>query len=242
MYLTAMLVRKSAPPVEGVNALLFEEPANFERLSTSPSTRTILGIVETYVAGARTLRASKRQIPGAGNAVDAYIDIVISGEISLDALREIGARTRVELGKPTAADTIAWTDGVVLVRAYIRQDMEPLGTLDRLLLASEALLANPRLDEPLLIIKKVRHEDASTYELDEASTDRLRLLHGDGWVPPRITLSDEVADDFHVTLGEDIHDHLVGVMTGGIEPSHLARLGGVEIVDEHGVPIPTRRR
>jgi hypothetical protein len=96
---------------------------------------------------------------------------------------------------------------------------------------ASALLAHPQRSDPALTIKRVRQGDSSVFQLDQSSENRLRILHGEAWVSPRITLSDDVEAAFQAQHG-DIRDHLTSMMTGGLDPEHLLRLGGIEIVDE----------
>jgi hypothetical protein len=102
--------------------------------------------------------------------------------------------------------------------------------------AARALVANPRREQPPITIQERRGEDGVVFQLDGASAERLRALHGAQWQAPRVGISDDVRAAFEASQG-DIHPFLVSVMTGGIDGPYLTRLGGVEFVDEQGMII-----
>lgn len=237
MYLTAMLVRNPVRDWEGVNVLLYDEPGLMDPLEQPPTTRILIAALDDYARRTRTLRGSSVVVPRGGNAVDAYIDVVVAGELPIGALDFIERRTQDELARPEAAETVAWTEQGVLVRAYVRPDKSPAETLQLLMRAARALVANPRREQLPITIRQLREEDRIVFELDEASVERLRALHGAEWKAPRVGISDDVRDAFE-TLHGDLYTFLVSIMTGGIDGPHLARLGGVEFVDEQGIRHP----
>jgi len=236
MYLTAMLVRNSARNWEGVNVLLYQEPDRFDPLPQASPARAVIRAIEACIRNASALLGSAVIVPRGGNAVDAYIDVVIAGALQVAALDLIQQRTRQELERPDAAETVAWAEQGMLVRAYVRPDKDPADTLQRLVQASRELVTHPRREQPPIRIVEIRRQDGFEFALDALSTQRLRALHGAKWTSPRIHISDDVRTAFQALHG-DIHDHLVAVMTGGIDSPYLTRLGGVEIVDEHGALI-----
>lgn len=233
MYLTAQLVRNSVHDWRGINAFLYEEPHNLETLPEPPTARALLRAVERYASTGKTRRGALVVVPPGGNAVDAYIDIVTAGALLVEALDIVEARTRLELTLEKAAETVAWADEGLLVRAYVRPDLDPVAILQLLVQSARDLVAHPRLDQLPIRVRVLRRGDRSEFELDEASIERLRALHGERWTAPRVGISDDVRDAFEALHGDDIHAHLVTVMTGGLDASHLARLGDVEFVDEH---------
>jgi hypothetical protein len=230
-----MLVRNPVRQWQGVNALLYEEPDDSVPLPQPSTTRAALQSIEGYAAAGKTLRGSSKDVPPGGNAVDAYIDVVVAGDIAADVLDRVEQRTREELEDPAAAETIAWAEGGVLVRAYVRPDKNPAETLGQLMAAARDLVANPRRTQPPIRIREIRGPDGVVFELDEQSMKRLRALHGAEWTAPRVGISDDVREAFEKLHG-DIHDQLAVVMTG-IDRSYLTRLGGVEVIDERDFVI-----
>jgi hypothetical protein len=101
MFLTAMLVRNPVHGWEGVNTLLYEEPGDADslRLPESPTTRAMIGALDGHVTGARTLLGSSIVVPRGGNAIDAYIDVVI-----VDAFR-----SRCSI-RSSSAPSWSWSD------------------------------------------------------------------------------------------------------------------------------------
>lgn len=237
MYLAAMLVRNSVRRWEGVNAVLYEEPRRLDPLPSPPTTRALIGAVEAYVGAAQTLRGVAVGVPGTGLPVDAYIDIVTAGPLDVGILNQlVRPTTEKELTKAEAAETVAWAGHDLLVRAYVRPDIDPVETLRKLMRAAVDLVANPRVDQPPITVWERRVPDGYVFELDGPSAERLRALYGEAWVAPRVRVSDDVREAFQELRGE-IREQMVGVMTGGLDSHYLTRLGGVKIVNEQGTVL-----
>jgi hypothetical protein len=239
MYLTSMLVRNTAHDWRGTNAHLYEEPTALVSISPSAKTRQLLELADLQIKAARKLRASKIAVPSVGNAVDAYLDVIVAGDLSIESFDRIADRTRRELETPTAAEAIAWADSGVLVAVFIGRGQDLAGTFEKLSATAKELLSNPRLEQAPLRIKELREGSGASFELDQDSADRLRVLHGQEWVPGRITISDDVRDALREIHG-DFYKQLELIMTGGIDEVHLVRLGGVEIYDAQGNVRPRR--
>lgn len=232
MYLTAQLVRNSVHEWKGINAFLYEEPHTLKAHPQPLTTRALLRAIEQYASAEKTRRGAVVLVPPGGNAIDAYIDIVTAGALHADALDVVEEAIQRELTLDKAAETVAWANQDLLVRAYVRPDLDPVAMLQQLMRSARDLVAHPRLDQLPIRIRELRRGDRSEFELDEESVERLRALYGEQWIAPRIGISDDVRDAFAALHGGDILAHLVTVMTGGLGASNLARLGDVEFVDE----------
>ncbi len=233
MYLTSMLLRNSAHNWQGTNVLLYEEPVELGSLEVSSTTRQLLGLIEARIGAAKTLRAAKIAVPGGGHGVEAYLDILVGGSLSIEAFTRIAERTRQELENPSVAEKIAWSDSSALVSAYVRRDLDLVATFEILRAAAGSLLDNPQLEQYPLRIRELRRESGSVFELEQESIERLRALHGSDWIAPKLHLSDDIRDDLQQMHG-NFNEQLVPLMTGGIDEIYLVRLGGVVLVDAEG--------
>lgn len=233
MYLTAQLVRNDVRGWEGVNAFLYNEPAHLEALPQPPTARAIVQAVDQYASTPRTPSGSIVVVPPGGNAVMAYLDVVVGGPIPLDSLDKIEQDTRDKLKRDDATETVAWASEGFLVRAYVRPGLNLDETLRRLALSAREIVTNPRLEQPPITILELHRSDGFTFAPDEPSKSRLRALHGDRWEVPQIGISYDNRSAFEAMHG-NLYEHLMVAMTGGLETAHLARLGGIQFVDESG--------
>jgi len=62
---------------------------------------------------------------------------------------------------------------------------------------------------------------------------RLSPLHGAGWTPRRISVSQDNEADYRLMRGEDIRSAILESLTE-LELPHLRGLGGVDFIDPGG--------
>jgi hypothetical protein len=183
--------------------------------------------------------------PG-GNLVRSYVDVVAHDDTSFSAIEDAlkSARARVHGALPIV------TRGRVGVRfgAELGLAEDAWGSeFDELGARALSLLRAPPVSswrglDPVVIAMSVEG-DQTAFHLAAGTTDRLKAVAGEHWVPSGIVVRREVRDDLAFYRG-DILREIARALLPNVSDEELLRLGGVRVVDASGALVvewPARR-
>lgn len=225
IYLTAQLVKPSRFSGEGVNAFRRRYPGPL------PQEANPLSSIEKILQNPGELIGSSIEIPPGGNAVHAFLDLVIPDDADKEKSRRWlkGARSVIE--NATSNDiAVPLEGGKALFRFYALPSIDFVATFERLMSAALSTFETTS-PEPLRVIVD-RGADVSIFRLDDASIARLRVLHGEEWSVPRIHVRDDVSADFEAYHGS-LFAHLAEVLTG-LARYYVKGLGGIVFIAPNG--------
>lgn len=226
IYLTAQRVRSRRAPASAINCYLHRRPGE-----PIPAGSDSLAVADAVARDPGALAATDVRLRPGGNRVEAFLDVVGPDDLDAVALRPVLADFEARVGA-AATNELGARSAIGVLRLYVGPTLELLPVYRELRAAAEELLSSARPASAPLVVRVDHRDDASVFELEKDSVERVRTMLGPSWTAPRVRVAGDVAADFAAYHGS-ILPHLVVVLTG-MDGQRVREMGGIRFENSQG--------
>jgi hypothetical protein len=225
IYLTTHRARFRKENRSGINGYLYERAVPLPKKG---------GVVDIEAAAAETgeLVTYRIDVPPGGNDIVSYLDVFTESPGDPAEVEHVIASLRSRLAR--RPPPVVFSDQASGVRfntnigLYDRAEAELADLAERAM----ALLREPGKpwrELPPLTVKVVLDGERTTYQLDDASVQRVRARSGESWAPSPVSIAHHTRNDFETLVGPFMP--ILAKLITRLDDQDVLDLGGVRFVD-----------